>query len=352
MGLFDKMKEEQRENKLFKLREEYKKLYIKCKTDKALEVLNEMFDLKSSFAAETLMKTYERGYLYCDIGIYDSLYQKMKRPGSYYREKNTVGKDMEKARYYLQRMLDQYGEKVKLPNTQLSKEDNLSIGGLKVRIAYTYFYRWFTTERVQVGVEIEKAFTVGEKVIVPEQKKPIYEEVFVLKEPEGNESAKYMDWIRDAVLLNHNYEALAYLAIAYWKDYERFGLERDPDKATALIIEAMKNYQVYDMRSFRMVEFKRRSLTEYHLSDILKELAKENKVAEIYYQKVCYMREKRRLEGKVAKMALEYARVSMLEEVADVEWRDKKTGEKIENIEAELKKMEAAIANLEKMLES
>ncbi len=352
MGVFDKMKEKQRKDRLFKLDIEYKKLYIKCKTDKALEVLNEMFELKSTFAAETLLKTYERGYLYCDISHYDSLYKKMKRPGSYYRENNIVPKSMEKARYYLQRMLDQHGEKVKLPHTQLSKEDNISIGGLKVRIAYTYFFRWFTTERVQVGTEIKEAITVGGKVIVPETKRAICEEVFVLKEPEGNEYEKYMEWIRSAALLNQNYEALAYLAIAYWKDYERFGLECNPDKATALIIEAMKNYHVYDVRNLRMVNFRRNSLCEHHLTEILQALAKESQVADVYYQKVCAAQEKHRLEGKIAKMALEYARVSMLEEIADVEWHDKRTGKKIENIDAEIKKMETAIANLEKKLES
>lgn len=37
---------------------------------------------------------------------------------------------------------------------------------------------------------------------------------------------------------------------------------------------------------------------------------------------------------------------------ADVTWRDAKTGEKIENIDEELKKMEASIAELEEILAS
>ena len=141
------------------------------------------------------------------------------------------------------------------------------------------------------------------------------------------------------------------MAIAYWKEFELFGAERDVDKATAMIIAAFKNYNEYFSCKSPASVFKR-CLTEYDLSDILRELAKENQVADVYYQKVCLAREKHRLEGKAAKMALEYARVSLLEEVADVNWYDKRTGEKIENIDAELKKMEAAIADIEKTLES
>lgn len=342
------MSEKKRESKIFKLKETYKKLYIKCKTNEALEVLNEMFELESRYGTETLLKTYERGYLYCDIDHYDSLHKKMKRPSSYYRENNAVGRSMEKVRYYLQKMLERYGEKAKLSHDQLSQKDNLAIGGLKVRIAYTYFYRPFRTERVQIGTETRPAITVGDKVIVPESKHPICENVFVLKEPEGNECAKYIDWIRDAALLNKNHEAFANLGLAYWKDSELFGLESDLGKASATIIAALENYN--DFRSTAQ-SFKR-FIGEYDLSDILGELAKENEMASVYYQKVCIAREKHRLEGKIAKMAFEHGRVSLVNEFGDVTWRDKRSGEKIENIDAELKKMEESIANLEKKLES
>ena len=169
-----------------------------------------------------------------------------------------------------------------------------------------------------------------------------------MKEPEGNECAKYMDWIRDAVLLNKNHEAFANLALAYWKDSELFGLESDLGKASAMTIAAFENYNNFPCPAQKFKHF----ITEYDLSDILGEPAKENEVASVYYQKVCIAREKHRLEGKIAKMAFEHGRVSLLNEIADVTWRDKRSGEKIENIDAELKKMEENIAYLEKKLES
>lgn len=331
MGLFGNKankEEEKRKRKCDELETQYKKLWIKGKTAEALATLNELFELGSEYADCCLVRSYNRGYLYCDISSFDPLHNKMKRPHKHYEENNPVGKSGERIGFYLKKILERYGEKVKLSHTQLSAEDNYKIGYLKAKIAYTYYYR-------DAGTFVDGFST----------------EEFQLGEQKGNGYTEYMRWIKDAAMLNQNPDALMRLAIAYAMEYELFGLERDVDGAVALTIRALQNFttrfeQNKGAKAY-MLTFRRDGILA-----LLKELGKESRTADIFYQKSKLAEHKEYLARKKARMEFEHARVSMVEEVADVTWRDAKTGEKIENIDAELKKMEESIAQIEKQLAS
>lgn len=347
MGLFGNQanKEDEKRNRRCKeLETQYKKLWIKGKTDEALAALNEMVELGSEYADYCLVRSYDRGYLYCDIPSDDPLRKRMKHSHSVHEKNNPVGKSSEKVGFYLRKILERYGEKAKLPCAQLSAEDNFKIGSLKTKIAYTYYYREARADFVYTG---ETFISSSGKRIG----RTTNERQYSLGEPEGNEYSKYMEWIKDAATLNQNHDALTRLALAYAMEYDQFGLERDVEKATAFAIRALQNC-TRQFSQIKAVEAFKTQFRMYDIIDLLKELGKENQLAELFYQKAMYAEKKAKLDRKKAAMEFEHARVSMWEEVADVTWRNAKTGEKIENIDDELKKMEASIAEIEKTLAS
>lgn len=348
MGLFSSKvskEEEKRKRKCSELETQYKKLWIKGKTDEALATLKELFELGSEYADYCLVRSYDRGYLFCDIPSDDPLNKKMKHFHKTHEENNPVGKSSEMVGFYLMKILERYGDKVKLPHTQLSADENSIIGYLKAKIAYTYYYRIAKEERIDTG----------EFMVAPNGRRvactanSTYE--YRLGEPRGNGYTEYMRWIKDAVMLNQNPDALTRLAIAYAMEYDLFGLERDVKGATALAIRALQNFK----GGFAQNKAAKAYVRTFHRDEILallKELGKENQLADIFYQKAKLAENKEYLARKKATMEFEHARVSMWEEFGDVTWRDAKTGEKIDNIDAELKKMEEHIAQIEKTLAS
>ena len=319
----DKKLDEKLNKKLASLYEDYKKAYIKCKTEKCLAILEEMFELGSKDAANELLKAYRQGYLYIDISQYDSLYKKMRHPRSYYSDNNTVGVSAEKQRYYLQKLLDRYGIKATLSHMELTPSDNFMVGSLKVAMAYTYFRRRITSNYDKTSTKY-----------------------FVVEGTEGTEYDQYIKWIKEAASLNLNQIAMMDLAVAYFVDYELMGVPQDISKATALAVHILKNFDNRDLPIGH--GFIHRDTVQA----FLRELGKTDPVAKAYYEIVMHAEKKALLQHRAEKMALEHARVSFLEEIGDFQWHDSKTGEKIENIEAALENMQRSIENIEELLKT
>ena len=319
----DKKLEKKLKDKLASLYEDYRKAYVKCKTEKGLAILEEMFDLGSNVAANALLDAYHRGYLYIDISQYDSLYKKMRHPRSYYWKNNTVGVSAEKQRYYLQKLLDRYGIKATLSHMELTPSDNFMVGSIKVAMAYTYFRRRITSHYDETSTEY-----------------------LIVKGTEGTEYDQYIKWIKEAASLNLNQVAMMDLAVAYYVDYELMGVPQDISKATALAVHVLKNF---DNRHLPIGQgFIRRGTVQA----FLRELGKTDPVAKAYHEIAMRAEKKAFLQHQAEKMALEHARVSFLEEIGDFQWHDSKTGEKIENIEAALDNMQRSIENIEELLET
>ena len=320
----DKKLEKKLKDKLASLYQDYKKAYIKCKPEKCLAILEEMFDLGSNVAANELLKAYRQGYFSLDINWVDPLYKKMKRrPSSYYQENNAVGVSAEKQRYYLQKLLDRYGIKATLSHMELTPSDNFMVGSLKVAMAYTYFRRRITSNYDETSTKY-----------------------FVVKETEGTEYDQYIKWIKEAASLNLNQIAMMDLAVAYFVDYELMGVPQDISKATALAVHILKNFDNRDLPIGQ--GFIRRGTVQA----FLRELGKTDPVAKAYHEIAMRAEKKAFLQHQAEKMALEHARVSFLEEIGDFQWHDSKTGEKIENIEAALDNMQRSIENIEDLLKT
>ena len=319
----DKKLEKKLNDKLASLYDDYKKAYVKCKTEKCLAILEEMFDLGSNVAANELLKAYRRGYIYIDISQYDSLYKKMRHPWSYYDDNNAVGISAEKQRYYLQKLLDRYGIKATLSHMELTPSDNFMIGSIKVTMAYTYFRRRITSKYDKTSTKY-----------------------FVVEGTEGTEYDQYIKWIKEAASLNLNQVAMMDLAVAYFVDYELMGVPQDISKATALAIHILKNFDNRNLPIGQGYIFRD------EVQAFLRELGKTDPVAKAYYEIVMHAEKKALLQRRAEKMALEHARVSFLNEIGDFQWHDSKTGEKIENIEAALDNMQRSIENIEELLKT
>ena len=317
------MNDKKLEKKLASLYEDYKKAYVKCKTEKGLAILEEMFELGSPVAANELLDAYRLGHLYTNIVHWDPLYKKMRHPGSYYRENNTVGVSPEKQRYYLQKLLDRYGIKATLSHMELTPSDNFMVGSIKVAMAYTYFRRRITSNYDETSTKY-----------------------FVVKETEGTEYAQYIKWIKEAAALNLNQVAMMDLAVAYFVDYELMGVPQDISKATALAVHILKNFDNRDLPIGQ--GFIHRDTVQA----FLRELGKTDPVAKAYYEIAMRAEKKALLQHMAEEMALEHARVSFLDEIGDFQWHDAKTGEKIENIEAALDNMQRSIENIEELLKT
>ena len=326
MGFFEKRAEENLKSKRYKLMEEYKHLYVKCKTDKALAVLEELFELESYEGTAALLKTYKLGHLYANISTHEDIYKKMKYSFSYYREHNPVPASMDKVRFYLQKMLDRYGEKVKLPHNKLTVEENHMIGGLKVRMAYTYYHRPMHSKYVD-GVRFQ-----------------------TFDESTRKEYAQYRKWIEDAVTLNQYHEASVLYALMFWQDYETFGLQKDLTRATILLVSALRNFnEIFRNRSG--AEAFVHSILRFDICDLLRELAQENALADHYYGIVENAMNKALLQHRRDATALEYSTASIKEEILHVKWFDAATGERITNIQEVLHNMENYINHLDKLIE-
>lgn len=316
MGFAENRAKKKREKEISKLKKEYEAAYSKGKVDKALAALEQLFEMEDWQGTKLLLHAYFHGMLEFE--------------GSLCRSGNTVEKSREKVRYYLQKMLDRYGEKVNLPKSQLSAEDNLIIGGLKVRIAYTYYHCWLSC-----NVLHEEGYTS-----------------YALKTStaNGNEYAKYLEWILDACKLNQCHDALIRLSLAYSLECDLFGLERNIEKATTLAIAAQLNYN-NNFGRFCPAEVFYPTIRSFELEGLLRELGKENVLAKVYQNKLRKIHNKALLQRQMHEMELEYARVAMTEELSNnVEWYSSTTGERIMNIDEELKKLEQSINNIEEYI--
>lgn len=317
MGFAENRAKKKHEKEISKLKKEYEAAYSNRKVDKALAALEKLFEMEDWQGTKLLLYAYINGNL--------------KFEGSLYRSGNTVEKSQEKVRYYLKKMLDRYGEKVNLPKSQLSAEENLIIGGLKVRIAYTYYHYWLS------------ATSLYEENCLSYALKP--------SSAKGNEYGKYLEWILDASKLNQCHDALIRLSLAYSSECELFGLERNIEKATTLAIAAQLNYDEGFRRLCPVEEFYP-TILSFQLEGLLRELGKENVLAKVYQNKLRKIHQKIILQRQMHEMELEYARVTMKEELYNVEWYNATTGERIMNIDEELKKLEQSINNLEKYIAS
>lgn len=317
MGFAENRAKKKHEKEIMKLKNEYKTAYSKGKVDKALAALEQLFVMEDWQGTSFLLHAYINGSL--------------KFEGSLYRSGNTVVKSEEKVRYYLQKMLDRYGEKVKLPKSQLSLEDNLIIGGLKVRIAYTYYYRWLSCKVLYEDGYVSYALKMGS--------------------PSGNEYMKYLEWIMDASKLNECHDALIRLSLAYSLECDLFGLEKNIEKATTLAIAAQLNYNE-GFRSACPVDEFYPTIHSFELEGLLRELGKENVLAKVYQNKLRKIHQKVILQKQMYELELEYARVAMTEELSNVIWKDAVTGERIMDIDEALKNLEQSINNMERYLSS
>lgn len=317
MGFAENRAKKKHDKEISKLRKEYEVAYSKGKVDKALAALEQLFEMEDWQGTRLLLYAYINGRLNFE--------------GSLYRSDNTVEKSKEKVRYYLKKMLDRYGEKVNLPKSQLSVEDNLIIGGLKVRIAYTYYHCWLSADVLHEEGYVSYALKAGST--------------------KGNEYAKYLEWILDASKLNQCHDALIRLSLAYSSECGLFGLERNIEKATTLAIAAQLNYNEGFRRFCPADEFYP-TILSFELEGLLRELGKENVLAKVYQNKLRKIHQKVILQRQMHEMELEYARVAMKEELYNVNWYSATTGERIMNIDEELKNLEQSINNLEKYIAS
>lgn len=290
MGLFDKSKDSH-------LDEKYRKYLQKEKGYKALQCLEKRVELGySELSAARLGRAYYSGVA-----------------GTYFKghilKRVKCERDMEKARHYFEIQLARYGSKVKSVYSDLQFRDNMFIGWFKTYIAMTCQD----------------------------------------KDPQG-----YLEYIRDAALTNQFPEALGRYAEALGEEYEKYGLEQNIEQAVALYILGHRQYISYGMRgNAEYLGFDLLGPSDEWMFLKLKKYAQQSKMAQVYVTQYTLEQKKKQLEARAARMELEMARVSLLNELDDkINWYYKGTDEKVPDINKAIQDMEKELERLYRELEA